>query len=149
MIKVIRVSNDYHKVCFRKFAKEFGVFISQFHENKVQKFKFKKSDKRYLILKNGEPIGCFQTGNLNVEEKYIVRLFIDKKYRRNGIGRQVFKILHENMCGSNVEFMCLTVDIGNLKAEKFYEKLGYKEYYKKDGFIHLNKWLKVKGEVCD
>lgn len=69
---------------------------------------------------------------------YLKELYVRQSHRRRGVGRllmqQIFKVANDNDC-SRVEW---TTDEDNLKAQRFYEKLGVpanasKVFYRVEG----------------
>lgn len=140
-LKVIKVSNTSHKTTYFKFYKDFALFLSGLYGSPTR-INISHVKHRYLILLHGVPIGCFGMGYLDPYNKYICNLFIMEKYRGKHLGRKLFKIIHENMCGGDVENVCLVVEKNNIVAKGFYEKLGYKEYYQEEHRIGMYREIK-------
>lgn len=50
---------------------------------------------------------------------------VKNKYRRQGIGTQLFQYIEELAKDKNCEFICLIAEKENIEANTFYQKLGY------------------------
>ena len=62
---------------------------------------------------------------------YINTIIIDEKYRRKGLGKKFISLAEQIAEKRHLKGICLYVDIGNLPAMRFYEKLNFK---KESGF---------------
>ncbi|OGD67930.1 hypothetical protein A3F08_03540 [Candidatus Berkelbacteria bacterium RIFCSPHIGHO2_12_FULL_36_9] len=93
--------------------------------------------KRYsvVVLDNSKFVGC-ATGliNDNKEWLFLTDLFIEKKYRKRGLGKEVLKRLEKKAAKVGIKHIWTWT--AGFEAPKFYIKQGYKiftemkDYYK-------------------
>lgn len=131
MIKIIKAKKQCHRKEVAQFNLKFIDSIQPYYQDRPY-VRFKGRTNHYLIQYNGKSVGSFLFMSLG-SYKCVCRLFIDKEYRRLGIGTKVFNFIHNSMC-SNKDGVCLTVDKLNVGAREFYKKMGYGEpYYESEG----------------
>ena len=58
---------------------------------------------------------------------YFSSLYVDKKYRKLGIGKTLVEEAHRKMESKGIHYLALLVNINNSGGKKFYEKLGFQK----------------------
>jgi ribosomal protein S18 acetylase RimI-like enzyme len=66
----------------------------------------------------------------------ILSIGVDPKLKRQGIGKLLMEAAEEEARKRGHQEMRLTVDINNLVAISFYEKMGWGKYFSEDGSFH-------------
>ena len=97
----------------------------------------KKESFIFLCFSNNEPAGFVQLyetfDSLNINKKLILYdLYVDKKYRKNGIGRKLMDKAKKLAKFKKIQNIELSTAKNNKKAQSLYESLDYKrdkEYY--------------------
>ncbi len=112
-------------------------------QERIEKFQTTFSEKKILVATlNGEVVGfAWYNENMsdNSYENEIVALYVDLKYRKNGVGKTLFEgvINKINKRGtSNLIIWCLEK---NYNARKFYERLGGNLIKESKKFLFCNK----------
>lgn len=109
-------------------------FTEQYKKNHISECKkmqldliYSKYNKSYVFELNEKPIGCVivsvpeDSNNKWNEYKWINNLYVDPKYRGNGIGEYICKYAMKNLGGN-----ALAVKRDNKIAINLYKKLGFK-----------------------
>jgi N-acetylglutamate synthase len=78
---------------------------------------------------DGKTVGC---GFGAIERGYIgiYDINVDKNYRRKGYGQDIMDAILGTALEQNVKTAYLSVVVGNLPAERLYERIGFKEIYR-------------------
>lgn len=76
----------------------------------------------------------FVLSDVNEDELYIAELGISDKCRGKGIGSKVISKVIKKADENNFKKVKLDADFRNIDAKRLYEKLGFKEYNKKEIF---------------
>ncbi len=91
----------------------------------------------YVADSEGELIGYIEgvvrrgTKYMRYSKEASIRdFFVDKKYRKEGVGRELTDALIKWFKEKKVERIALSVNSENIPAIKFYEKYGFKEVVK-------------------
>lgn len=127
---------DKYKVAVRKLIfeiaeKEFG------HHSKSGRPDLSNIKKIYQIgkgnfwiaLKKGKLVGTIGLRELSPGIGYFARFYVDKNYRRKGIGSRLFFTLIEFAKKNNYKKIILTTASDQEAANKFYVKMGLKRVY--------------------
>lgn len=96
--------------------------------------RIEEEDSRILVAqKDGEILG-FVSGEVKQQKEYkpkrygfISSLFVEKEYRRKGIGTRLVKELVKFFKTKDVEEITMRYVVGNEGGEKFWKKLGFEE----------------------
>lgn len=103
-------------------------------------------DNTNTFNKTGECLIVYEVGNkvvavcglnidpLNSRRGRIRRLYVLPSWRNKGVGTKLVKELIDY---SRLHFESVSVNMGNNKISKFYEKLGFKKYNEEQGITHL------------
>tara|TARA_B100000287_G_scaffold34461_1_gene31824 strand:- start:564 stop:1010 length:447 start_codon:yes stop_codon:yes gene_type:complete len=97
----------------------------------------KKDSFIFLCLYQNKPAGFLQLyetfDSLNINKKLILYdLYVEKKFRRNGIGRKLMNTAKKLAKSKKIKIVELSTATNNKKAQALYESLDYKrdkEYY--------------------
>lgn len=76
----------------------------------------------HFMIDNFIPEGIYPYKRLHVFD-----LIIDKKYRKNGLGKKMFNYFEKIIKENDIEIMTLNVDARNVEAIEFYKKQGMYE----------------------
>ena len=140
-IVIIRATKEHYK--------EVGVLFDLYRQFYKYKTNLKASTKYikdrinknesfiFLCLYKKEPAGFVQLyetfDSLNINKKLILYdLYVDKKYRKNGIGRKLMDQAKKLAKFKKIQNIELSTAKNNKKAQSLYESLDYKrdkEYY--------------------
>jgi len=110
----------------------------EFHEKEMEQI-FARSDWYCYFLKIDEDqiIGLVELSSRNIVDgclsspvAYIEGLYLKKKYRDKGLGKEAIEII-KNWCKEN-DFSELGADteLKNIKAQKFFKSVGFHESYR-------------------
>lgn len=83
----------------------------------------------WIALENDKLVGTIGLYELSPDVGYFVRLYVDKSYRRRGIGSKLFLTLIEFAKKNNYKKIFLTTSSYQEAANKFYIKMGFKRVY--------------------
>ncbi|MFC4304155.1 GNAT family N-acetyltransferase [Cohnella boryungensis] len=88
----------------------------------------KIAGKEIYILRNqnGENIGWMRYGYFWDNTPFMNMIWIDKKYRNNGFGKNVVLFWEDEMRKTGHKLV-MTSTLANEEAQHFYRKLGYKD----------------------
>ena len=140
LIKLFRGIVKYHKKIYTKDDKFYNKEIKNVKQIWVKFIKKNVNNKDFLILivyDGKKPIAyCISLIKKNIpiykikKYGYVSDLYVDKKYRGKGIGKKLLKKSKEFFRKNKLKFMSLEINHNNDPSIKFYEKYGFKEYYK-------------------
>ena len=80
----------------------------------------------YIILDGGTPIGWLGINGLLDKTAYIKMLAILPQFQNQGVGSHVVNLCVENLKSRKFEKVVLYTDKSNLRAQKCYEKCGFR-----------------------
>ncbi len=144
-----------------KLAMEMANFhhkIDKFYKSSCKEYKkdykkwllkiFNKRNSKILIAKKGKRIIGYGIASIKKSKEYSIidkigkinQIFIEKKFRRKGIGKEILKRFLEWFNSKNIKYVQLNVDARNKGAINFYKKFGFEELQK----IMMKKINKVK-----
>lgn len=96
-----------------------------------------KDDVLLVAMKNGIPIGMIMVYALR-DWAFCVGLFVEKEYRRLGLGKRLLDEATRRLKEKGVESLLLLVDIKNEDGVRFYER---EKFYKGFQFHMMTKIL--------
>lgn len=110
--------------------------------NDIKSYYDNKNIDGYLVIDNGFYIGMLLHRNDPQKGRYIVTLYVDRSFRKSGVGSYLIKTLIDNCEEDKV-----TVLVGdfNKPAIALYEKLGFK-VLGKSNIKGMTEYQLVKGE---
>lgn len=79
----------------------------------------------YVLYNHETPIGMFCISPLTGYVQYLSSFCIIPKYRRKGIGRKLYKFVHNMSIAQNVDTL-FDSDVNNNSATTFYKSVGSK-----------------------
>lgn len=89
-----------------------------------------------VFLKNGNQIGYARVVSDKTRFAYIMDVFVDESYRKNGIGQEIIKyILNHNDLKDVYQWLLITKD-----AHEVYKKVGF------NITKLLNNWMEIRNE---
>ena len=83
----------------------------------------------WLALENDKLVGTIGLCELSLDVGYFVRFYVDKNYRRKGIGSKLFFTLIEFAKKNNYKKIILTTSSHQEAANRFYVKMGFTRVY--------------------
>jgi N-acetylglutamate synthase-like GNAT family acetyltransferase len=83
----------------------------------------------WLALEDGKPVGTIGLYELSPDVGYFVRFYVDKNYRRKGIGTRLLSTLTEFAKKNNYKKLFLTTSSDREAANKFFVKMGFTRVY--------------------
>jgi GNAT superfamily N-acetyltransferase len=93
----------------------------------------KDSNSRVFVARMSEGVIGFASGQVSSREDYlpnrvalISRVYVNEKYRRQGVGKRLVKELCRFFNSMNAEQVTLRYIVGNREAERFWAKLGFR-----------------------
>ena len=105
----------------------------------------KENDRVFIIKNNGEHVGYCKLyeGAMNDPYKvFLGYLGIKKEYQKKGIGREVYKVLEEEIRNIGYKTIRLNVGTRNIEAFAFWITNGYRNIVSvikyKNGFMDIN-----------
>ena len=118
-----------------------GANIGRF-VNDIRNYYDDKNVDGYLVVNNGFYIGMLLHRKDPQKGRYIVTLYVDRSFRKSGVGSYLIKTLIDNCEEDKV-----TVLVGdfNKPAIALYEKLGFK-VLKKSNIKGMTEYQLVKGD---
>lgn len=81
---------------------------------------------RFLVAEIDDKIVGYLCSTFILDECNLLKIIIDKDYKRKGIGRELILYLKEDCQIANIKTIFLEVSVDNASAICFYEKLGFK-----------------------
>ncbi len=99
----------------------------------------------FVVLEINRKIIGYLIAREHEESYHLMNIAIDKEYQGMGYGKFLLNDLIQKAKGEGKKFIFLEVRVSNLKAIKFYEKMGFKRkrilkgYYgfKEDGYEYV------------
>lgn len=136
IVSLARKLADYHRK-IDKFYKGGNETLRGFKKTLTRSIG--KKNIRILIAEtNGKIVGYFigrieKSKPIFVPEKIgkISDAFIDKKYRRKGVGKKLFFELLKWFKKNKIKYLQVSVDSRNVIGVSFWRKLGFKEFMKR------------------
>lgn len=140
-IVIIRATKEHYKevgVLFDLYRQFYNYKTNLQASTKYIKDRINKNESFiFLCLYKKEPAGFVQLyetfDSLNINKKLILYdLYVDKKYRKNGIGRKLMDKAKKLAKFKKIQNIELSTAKNNKKAQSLYESLDYKrdkEYY--------------------
>jgi len=105
----------------------------------------KENDRVFIIKKNGDYVGYCKLYEGAMNDPYKVFLGymgIMKNYQKKGIGREVYRVLEEEIKSSGYNVIRLNVGTRNIEALAFWIRNGYRnivsEIKYENGFMDIN-----------
>lgn len=95
---------------------------------------FRSHGAYFLIGRYDDEIAGFISGRRVADEAEIWNLAIRPENRRQGLGRKLVETLVEIFRGEGVNQVFLEVRQSNLNAISFYEKLGFRQVGRREGY---------------
>ena len=83
----------------------------------------------WLSFENDKLVGTIGLYELSPDVGYFARFYVDKDYRRKGIGSKLFYTLFEFAKKHNYKKIFLNTSSDQEAANKFYVKMGFKRVY--------------------
>jgi GNAT superfamily N-acetyltransferase len=83
----------------------------------------------WIASEKGKPVGTVGLYEVSPNVGYFVRFYVDKNYRRKGIGSKLFFTLTEFAKKNNYRKLFLTTSSDQEAANKFYIKMGFTRVY--------------------
>ena len=93
---------------------------------------FRKDRLNWLVFEDNERLIAALTADVLWDWIYIDELWVDKKYRGRGIGKQLVDKAEEYAISRNMTGLWLWTQ--SWQASKFYDRLGYREFTRFDDF---------------
>ena len=110
-------------------SKTIDIYFEYFREE------LKKKNSAVFIAEDKKPIGIiiatfFKPLRISkfARKGYVSNLYVQKKYRNNGIGKKLLYASLKWMKGNNVKYISLEIHLENKTALKFYRKYGFNDY---------------------
>lgn len=97
-----------------------------------------KDDVLLVARKNDTPVGMCMVFTLR-DWAFCVGLFVEKEYRRKGLGKKLLGEAFRRLKAKGVESMMLLVDTKNKEGNRFYER---EKFYKGFQFFMMTKDIK-------
>ncbi|MDO6518984.1 GNAT family N-acetyltransferase [Zobellia uliginosa] len=108
-------------------------------QKKIHETDFTVSDTKIIEL-NGKEVGYLVLKE-TLDEIYLENLLIENEFQNSGIGKAVMEKIIER-ANSEKKLIRLQVFKINIKAQKFYESLGFEKYSEMENHIGMKKnWL--------
>ncbi|MCX7756930.1 MAG: ribosomal protein S18-alanine N-acetyltransferase [candidate division WOR-3 bacterium] len=82
-----------------------------------------------FVAKEGPKVIGYIDAWLFGDELHLANIAVHPEFRRMGVGSKLLKKIIELGKTKNAKYMVLEVRKSNFGAQKFYEKLGFKQYY--------------------
>lgn len=140
LIKLFRGLVKYHQKIYTKDDKFYNKEIKNVRGLWMKFIKKNINNKNSLILisyDNKKPVAysiSYIKDNIPVysikKYGYISDLYVDKNYRKKGIGKELVDMSKKRFKKKGIKFMSLEVNHNNNHTIKFYNKYGFKEYHK-------------------
>jgi ribosomal-protein-alanine N-acetyltransferase len=117
---------------YRQETKIFGVSLGE--KTLYNEIIYNDLSRYYMALLNGKRAGYIGSW-LTIPNAEILNLFVEEKYRGNGIGRELIKHVISVCEDNNIEHITLEVRVSNIRAQNLYKDLGFeiattrKQYY--------------------
>lgn len=94
-------------------------------------------DYNHLIMhkKDGRVVGYIIYSDVQGEAE-LLRIAVDKRYRRQGIATQLMNDMLEELSGAETETITLEVRAHNISAVALYKKFGFAELYVRPNYYH-------------
>ena len=108
-------------------------------QKKIHKTNFTASDTK-IIEQNGKEVGYIVLKE-TIDEIYIENLLIENEFQNLGIGKAIMEKIIER-ANSEEKLIRLQVFKINIKAQKFYQNLGFEKNSETENHIGMKKnWL--------
>ena len=136
IVKLDMALADYHRK-FDEYYKS-GKEMKKGFKKRLLK-NFGRRNFKVLVAKNRNKILAYGIGSIEKPKLYakpkkigkITNLYVKEKYRRRGIGKQIFDKFLEWFKSRNIKHVELSVDARNQIAISAYKKYGFFEFQKK------------------
>lgn len=110
--------------------------VRTYNDNEIKRILRSPNGCFVIAEANGLPVGCAYVriekvfGDWCVYKKrgYLGQLFVDRKYRRKGIGKKILDYRIKWLKSRRIKFIVLRAYVKNKKAIKLFRKRGFKDY---------------------
>ena len=132
MIKIVKIKDgdikQAHRFCIGIFEelgwdKRFNYGLENLKEF------FNNPKEAFFLAKEGKKIiGCGGLKNLSEREGLLKRLYIDKEFRGRGLAQRLFEKIKKFAVKKNYKVIVLDTFKNNFRAQKFYQKQGFRSF---------------------
>jgi ribosomal protein S18 acetylase RimI-like enzyme len=98
----------------------------------------------WLVAEDGEPIGQIKARIESCAVIFALRVL--PKEQGKGIGSKLISAMEGLVVSSGFSEVTISVQVDNQKAQKLYERLGYKE--ERQGMVEEWEYADENGEIC-
>ena len=136
-----------HGLVFEKNSENIAEITKKLHEEAKSSHGMPRVEEVSFSAKNdtGEVIAGI-VGYIMYGSVFIDILWVEKAFRRKGLGRKLVTLLEEYALSKGVKFSFVT-SMSFWKALDFYKKLGYEVTFSQHGFSHNAKQYTLKKEL--
>ena len=94
-------------------------------------------DYNHLLIeeKDGRVVGYIIYADIQGDAE-LLRIAVDKRYRRTGIGNKLMKDMLDELVESGSEKVMLEVRAHNVAAVKLYKSFGFKDIFVRENYYH-------------
>ena len=143
LIELRTINEDnYQQCCSLKATVENESFVDSVTFSLAEAWVFYKDTKPFAIYNNDEMIG-FVSMYVGERNYQIINFLIDDVFQRKGLGTEAAKICINYLQKEyNAERVSIPVDLGNMAAQNFWEKIGFVfSDSVEDGYVFMRLYL--------
>ncbi|MTI47902.1 MAG: GNAT family N-acetyltransferase [Firmicutes bacterium] len=141
-IRLMKI-NDYNQV-HKLWCATDGIGMRKLDDSYegISKFLLRNPKTNFVVEKSNNIIGVILCGH-DGRRGHIYHMVVDKKYRKNGIGRLLLDTALNSLKEEGINKVALTAFCKNEIGNKFWESVGFN---KRDDLIYRNKSINTEND---